>query len=160
MPYSLYVDSDSARCISHPIWHSHSCLCCRDVVAIEMLWLRDSLIVRMGGLVVKSTQCSECFFISHKAVLNIAVIVKSNWQSIRGERFIGSRSQRKGGVVGAIMVVAPSIWGGWAMSDVWSVRSLMELGIFNFLKKFQVFIQNFLKLQFPPESNEKFPAKC
>ena len=60
MPYSLYIDSDSdsARCIFHPLWHCQSSQCCRDVVAIELLWIRDSLIVRMGGLVVKSIQCS------------------------------------------------------------------------------------------------------
>ncbi len=46
IPYSLYIDSDSACCIFHPLWHCHSCLCCRDIVAIELLWLRDSLIVQ------------------------------------------------------------------------------------------------------------------
>jgi len=61
MPYSLYIDSDSACCIFHPLWHCHSCLCCRDVVAIELLWLRDSLIVRGWAGVVKSIQCSEWF---------------------------------------------------------------------------------------------------
>ena len=82
MPNSLYIDSASAS-FFHPLWHRHSCLCCRGVVAIELLWLRDSLIVRMDGLVVKSIQCSEWFFTLHKTVSNIAVIVKSNWQSIR-----------------------------------------------------------------------------
>ena len=61
MPYSLYIDSDSACCMFHPLWHCHSCLCCRDVVAIELLWLRDSLIVRGWAGVVKSIQCSEWF---------------------------------------------------------------------------------------------------
>ena len=37
----------------------------------------------MSELVVKSIQCSELFFTSHNTVLNIAIIVKSNWQSIR-----------------------------------------------------------------------------
>ncbi len=61
MPYSLYIDSDSACCIFHPLWHCHSCQCCRDVVAIELLWLRDSLIVGGWAGVVKSIQCSEWF---------------------------------------------------------------------------------------------------
>ncbi len=61
MPYSLYIDRDSAYCIFCPLWHCHSCLClcCRYVVTIELLLLWDSLIVRMGGLVVKSIQSSE-----------------------------------------------------------------------------------------------------
>ncbi len=48
----------------HPLWHSHSCLCCHDVVTIELLWPRprDSLILQMGGLVAKSIQCLEWFF--------------------------------------------------------------------------------------------------
>ena len=47
--------------IFHALWHCHSCLCCRDVVAIELLWLRDSLIVRGWAGAVKSIQCSEWF---------------------------------------------------------------------------------------------------
>ncbi len=83
MPCSLYIYSDSAYCIFHLHWHCHSCLCCRDVVAIELLWLRDSLIFWMGGLIVKSIRCSEWCFTSHTAVLKIAVIVGSNLESIR-----------------------------------------------------------------------------
>ncbi len=168
IPYSLYIDNDSAHYIFHPLWHCHSCLCCCDLIAIELLWLRDSLIVWMVRLVVKSIQCAEWLFTSHKAVLKISVIVKSNWQSIRvwevdGQNLLGggnstlvdSRSQWKWGG-GGIMAVGPSIGGGWA-SDVWSV---CILGNLEFLKKIKVpgfRIRIFIKLQFPPEVTRLFP---
>jgi hypothetical protein len=88
MPYSLYMDSDSVCCIFHPLCPGHSCLCCRDVVAIELLWLTDSLIVQMGGLVVKSIQCSDqsVFYLTQGSVEHCCncKIKLAEHQSVRG----------------------------------------------------------------------------
>ena len=74
----------------------------------------------MDGLIVKSIQCPKSFVTSHKAVLNIAVIVKSNLSEHQHVEVDGwnhflfregstpvpvdSRSQQKWGT-GDIMVV-------------------------------------------------------
>ena len=174
MPYSLYVDNDSACCIFHPRWHSHSCLCWRDVVAIKLLWLRDSLIVWMGGLVVKSIECSEWFFASYKAVVNIAVIVKSNWQIIRawevdGWNLLGGEIQplltlgvsgsRVGWGTSWLWVQASEEGEQWVMCGLCAIYLMGIKNFSNILKSSRFLIQIFLKLQFSPESNKKFPAK-
>ena len=125
---------------------------------------------------------SGVIFISHKAVLTIAVILKSNWQSVcmwevDGENLWGgnstpvdSRSQQKwrGRHHGCGFQASE----GWTASDVWSVQLLRNL-VFFYLK-IQVFefgiclsssshqkeqdisLQlNFLKLLFPSESNPR-----
>ncbi len=156
MLYSLYIiDSDSARCIFHPLWHCHSCLCCRDIVAIELLWLRDSLIVWMGGLVVKSIQSSEWCFTPHEAGLKTAVIVESIWQSIRvweddGRNLLGGAIQplltlgvsRSGG--GGHHGCGSEHWRGVSMCGLCAILRNLE-----FFKKIKVpgFWSNFFKLR-------------
>ena len=83
VPYCPYFDN-SSHCFFHPLWHSHPCLCCRDIVATELLWLRDSLIIWMSGLVGKSIQCLNWFFTVHKAVYEalLSLLLSGGGQSI------------------------------------------------------------------------------